>query len=434
MEAKVSLVITYYNKVNAAAKMLTSISNQIWRNIELILVDDGSTDGTINVLKFWETKLVNLGYEVKIICQKNAGVSAAAKTGMENITGEYMCLLDGDDELDPEYISTMANWLSQHPDYDFCRCNYYRKQFINGQVVLTEGLLPYNEKEIESYDTQKRTLCYILKKIIPSIWMYMVRTVYLNRCGLPENYHIGIRTNQECNFIVPLLVGGGKMKFLPFFLYIYNCTGEGASIERRYSGENWDYIEMKERNWHELLKITIRSLDIEPKFMQQALFLADLCFFFSMCDHAYKLRPSSEFGYIMSAISLINKYFFISLDADNFKNSIQLLKEFVSAIMLKLQFADVSEHKGKRIAYGVLGERGKKYLHLLSDTPFAPDQLWDLNGDNLEVKKPDFSLLNSDDLLIVFPNNLKLDIICDQISFADLYLYILNKKIQIANG
>jgi len=430
MEAKVSLVVTCFNKVDIVANMLASILNQKWNTVEVILVDDGSTDGTSDVLAAWKHKLEKRGYEVKIIHQQNAGVSAAAKTGMENITGEYMCLLDGDDELDPEYVSTMACWLTDHKEYDFCRCTYKRKQLIDGQVEVTEGFLSYEEREIETYDTENRMLNYILRRIRPAAWVYMVKTAYLRHCGLPKNYHTDIRTNQESNFVIPLFAGGGKVKSFPVPLYIYNYVGEGADPSRNYTKEKWDYIALKEKNWFALLKITIQSLDIEPEFMKKALFLANFNYHCAMCSHARQLAPTLESGFIESAVSLLNQYYAISFDANKYKDVFvfSFIQEIVVSKMFNLPLVSIPKFSGKVIAYGVLGQRGKRYLHLLNDTSFIPEQLWDINGDNVVVQKPNFSLLKNEDLLVVFPYNLKLDVICHQISFVDLYMNLLSKK------
>ena len=429
MEAKVSLVVTCYNKVDTVPDMLASILHQKWNKIEVILVDDGSTDGTSDVLTLWQPKLEKRGYEVKIIRQQNTGVSAAAKTGMENITGEYACLIDGDDELDSGYVSTMANWLTKHTDYDLCKCTYKMKQLIDGQVVVSEGLYHIEDSEIETHDMQKRTFYYILRRIVTMAWVYMTRTAYLHRCGLPKNYHTDIRTNQESNFVVPLMAGGGKVKYFPDSLYIYNRMGEGADFSRHYTIEKWDYLEIKEKNWFNLLKITIQSLDTDPEFKKKALFLADFSYFYNMCDHAYHLMPSMEFSYFKSAIALMNQYYSSSIDANIFKDRIRLLKEFVIAKTLNLPLSNISEPKGKVIAYGVLGRRGKEYLNLLNNTSLMPEQLWDINGDNIIVKKPDFSSLKSEDILIIFPKYLVLDVICQQISFEDACMHILSKEV-----
>ena len=429
MEIKVSLVVTCYNKFHTVSNMLTSILNQKWNRIEVVLVDDGSTDGTSDVLTSWKPKLEKRGYEVIIIRQENAGVSSAAKTGMENISGEFMCLIDCDDELDPLYVSTMADWLAKNSEYDFCMCTHKRKLSVNGQVMLSDIITYAKDGKIESYDSQQRTFYYILHEINPVVWVHMVRTAYLHRCNIPKLFHTEIRTTQESNFVTPLMAGTGKVKYFPDPLYIHDYTGEGAAYRRNYTSEKWDYIALKEKNWYELLKITVQALNIDLEFKKKALFLADFRHFYIMYYNAYNLNPSAGFYYIKSAILLINQYYSTSLDANIYKDNFFFIKDIVMSIIFNLPAPSIPKFSGKVIAYGVLGQRGKRFLHLLNNTSYVPAQLWDMNGDNVVVQKPDFSLLKREDLLIIFPNDLKLDVICHQISFTDLYLNILNQAI-----
>ena len=123
MQSKVSMIVTCYNKVKYIGEMFDSIISQEWNNIELILVNDGSTDGTRDVITEYESKFYKRGYDVVIIDQENEGVCAATKAGLSCITGKYVCIVDADDELDPKYISTMAGWLEEHNDTDYCICD-----------------------------------------------------------------------------------------------------------------------------------------------------------------------------------------------------------------------------------------------------------------------------------------------------------------------
>ena len=111
MQSKVSMVMPCYNKVDYIGEMFQSIVDQVWNNIELILVNDGSTDGTREVIAKWEPKFKERGYEVVIVDQENAGVCAAPKAGLERISGGYVSVVDADDMLAREYVSVMAGWL-----------------------------------------------------------------------------------------------------------------------------------------------------------------------------------------------------------------------------------------------------------------------------------------------------------------------------------
>ena len=118
-QSKTSMVIPCYNKEESISRMFDSILAQEWDNIELILVNDGSTDGTRGIITEYEPKFLERGYEVVIIDQDNQDVAAAVRNGLLRVTGEYVCQVDADDELDPRYVSMMAGWLDEHLWYEW---------------------------------------------------------------------------------------------------------------------------------------------------------------------------------------------------------------------------------------------------------------------------------------------------------------------------
>ncbi|MFE7373426.1 glycosyltransferase [Bacillus cereus] len=92
-KAKLSVVITNYNKERYLAQCVQSVIEQTLKGIEIIVVDDGSTDNSMTILRQYEKQYNNL----KVYKQQNAGVSAARNTGLQKATGEYITFLDADD-------------------------------------------------------------------------------------------------------------------------------------------------------------------------------------------------------------------------------------------------------------------------------------------------------------------------------------------------
>lgn len=95
---KISFVVTCYNLEKYIEKCLKSILNQSLKEIEIIVVDDGSTDQTINIVK----NICENDARVKIVTQKNEGANAARKSGLKLATGEYVSFIDGDDWIDKD--------------------------------------------------------------------------------------------------------------------------------------------------------------------------------------------------------------------------------------------------------------------------------------------------------------------------------------------
>lgn len=100
-----SVVIPMYNAEKFIRKPLEHLIHQTYKNIEIIIVDDGSNDNCAQIVKDYAKH----DKRIKLIQQKNAGVSAASNTGIKAATGEYVCIHDHDDFVNLEYFEKMAN-------------------------------------------------------------------------------------------------------------------------------------------------------------------------------------------------------------------------------------------------------------------------------------------------------------------------------------
>ena len=100
-----SVVIPMYNASAFIRKVIEQLIHQTYKNIEIIIVDDGSTDNCGEIIK----EYAKHDKRIKLITQKNAGVSAASNTGIMAATGEYVCIHDHDDFVNLEYFEKMAN-------------------------------------------------------------------------------------------------------------------------------------------------------------------------------------------------------------------------------------------------------------------------------------------------------------------------------------
>ena len=115
---KISIIIPVYNVENFIRRCLESVANQVYPNIEVILIDDASPDKSIDIAKeFINTYKYSNIFKI-IIHEQNRGLSAARNTGIKNSTGDYLYFLDSDDELyDKNAISILAeNAAETHAD------------------------------------------------------------------------------------------------------------------------------------------------------------------------------------------------------------------------------------------------------------------------------------------------------------------------------
>lgn len=103
----VSIIIPVYNGAQTIERCLQSVLCQSYKDIEVIVVDDGSSDTTADKIK----KYINTDSRIRYIFQKNQGVSVARNTGIDNANGEYLVFLDADDEYLPDSIQVLLNNL-----------------------------------------------------------------------------------------------------------------------------------------------------------------------------------------------------------------------------------------------------------------------------------------------------------------------------------
>jgi len=127
----VSIIIPNYNHARFVGGAIHSVLNQDYKNVEIIVVDDGSTDNSHEVIG-------QFGDQVKYIYQENAGLSAARNTGIRASKGAFIGVLDADDMYEPAFISTLVSALESNPEAEGIYCGY---QFVDQE----NNLLPQIE-------------------------------------------------------------------------------------------------------------------------------------------------------------------------------------------------------------------------------------------------------------------------------------------------
>jgi len=115
---KISIIVPIYNVEEYVEKCIKSLINQTYKNIEIILVDDGSTDSSYDICK----KYSETDSRINLIHKENGGLSDARNVGIENATGEYITFLDSDDWLSYNYCETMIKEINE-TKADIVMCN-----------------------------------------------------------------------------------------------------------------------------------------------------------------------------------------------------------------------------------------------------------------------------------------------------------------------
>lgn len=115
----ISVVIPLYNKESSIAQSLKSVLSQEYDDYEVVIVDDGSTDGSVDVVEAINDP------RIRLIKQENGGPSKARNTGVKNAKGEWILFLDADDELEPDALEYFANLIRKFSDFKFFCAPFY---------------------------------------------------------------------------------------------------------------------------------------------------------------------------------------------------------------------------------------------------------------------------------------------------------------------
>lgn len=129
MGIKISVIVPVFNGAKFIERCLNSIINQTYKNFEIIIIDDGSTDNSL--LKCYEIKEGNKNININILTQKNSGPSAARNKGIDNSKGEYLIFVDCDDYLELDVLENMMNSLTKKDT--LIKINY--KTFKNNKII-----------------------------------------------------------------------------------------------------------------------------------------------------------------------------------------------------------------------------------------------------------------------------------------------------------
>ena len=234
----ISVVIPLYNKADTIARTLESVFAQTYKDYEIVIVDDGSTDGSTAIVESINDS------RIRLIHQKNAGVSAARNKGIDEARGEYIALLDGDDEWKPQYLQTQAKLIKSFPQCDVFVTGYEFKD-QNGNVTYPK----FNKLNL-SEPGELRNYFEIASCSTPIICSINIVT-RKNTFQTIGYFPVGVRLGED-------LITWAKLACLyriaynPEPLAIYNFSSQSERIVPKKQPNKDDYVGQEyERLWTE---------------------------------------------------------------------------------------------------------------------------------------------------------------------------------------
>ena len=130
---KISVLMLCYNAQNFISKTLDTVFNQSFKDFELICLDDGSSDNTLDILKQYEKKHSNM----KVYHKENEGGRGTTKYGCQFLSGKYSCVIDNDDYLDKDYLKKLYEAIEKN-NSDMAVCAFQREEFDTRKVYSIE--------------------------------------------------------------------------------------------------------------------------------------------------------------------------------------------------------------------------------------------------------------------------------------------------------
>jgi glycosyltransferase involved in cell wall biosynthesis len=210
----ISIIVPVFNAAEHLANCIDSILSQTFTAFECILVDDGSTDESLNICKSYS----KLDKRIKVLHQNNAGVSSARNTGLKNCTGEYVAFVDSDDAVLPEmYRVLYKNIIARN--HDVICCGFRHKEAVYSAAAGFEG------------QSQAETVYFLENAgLFGTVWnkLYKRKIIEKNHIRFSEGYSFGedfLFNLSYFSFVTTTLCIGD-------ILYEYNTNEQSVSKNR----------------------------------------------------------------------------------------------------------------------------------------------------------------------------------------------------------
>lgn len=204
----ISVIIPVYNKEKYISKSLKSVLAQTYSNWELILINDGSTDSSEQIILDIQEKEPRIKY----IKQHNQGVSAARNTGIKHARGDYITFLDADDVYDSLFLEKMVNKIQ---DSDVCYCGHY---FVHENGHKTKARMTFIEGDIIEE--------YFLNKCTPHTNSWLIKKDFIMRNNL--NFDTELNWGEDMLFFAQLLTLAINVEVEKNFLTNYTLNVEDS--------------------------------------------------------------------------------------------------------------------------------------------------------------------------------------------------------------
>lgn len=217
----ISIITPTYNAEKYIEETIDSVINQSYTNWEMVIVDDGSTDGTVNIIRDYQDKYNKIKL---IVLSKNQGAGIARNTAIEKANGRYIAFLDSDDQWLPEKLETQLRYMQKN-QIAFSFSSYNRRQTDESGIHVI--------KKVEVPKTANYQ--QLLKKCAVGCLTVMIDTSLTGKIAMKN-----IRARQDYALWLELTRKGFLAHGIPDVLAIYRVRGNSISSNKlKMAKQNW---------------------------------------------------------------------------------------------------------------------------------------------------------------------------------------------------
>ena len=278
-QVMISVIIPVYNSEKYLHKCIDSVLAQSYTNFELILVNDGSTDGSGKICDEYAEKDERVG----VFHKENGGVSSARNFGIDNAKGEYICFVDSDDWLNEHMYITLIRSIEES-NCDISYCGYFE---VNERIKTTQEKRPNYQMGIG---------CDIINNVINAdlsipIWACIIKTEIIKNNEII--FSIGCDYGEDQEFIIKCLFHSTKVTSIDKCLYYYRVGIDSAMASKKLN--QFDYPLAMIRTKTYLIK-NDQSLKINIEDFKNIKITASLIFVVNMLsDSKVKIQDILSF-------------------------------------------------------------------------------------------------------------------------------------------
>ena len=227
----ITIIVPVYNAKKYLHDCIESILSQTYHNLEIILIDDGSTDGSEKFVDDYAKS----DKRIKVVHQKNMGLSSARNTGLKHATGKYITFVDSDDRIEPNMIENLFNALIDS-QADIAICSF-KEIYPNGK---TRGFS-------HNYPKQVFTTEQALANMLQENGFMVSATMKL----FPTNYFKGIKfpvdkLHEDVGTTYKLIMEAKKIVFIPNEYYVY-VHHNNSIINQTFDERKFDLIKLTDQ-------------------------------------------------------------------------------------------------------------------------------------------------------------------------------------------